>query len=97
MYSLTTILTSKQILHSIPKSGHTKKEPKLRGIAVASFLCRVYHSIINERLLAWYTPNYEQAGFRASQGCLNQIFLLTLFVGHAKENNKKLYRLREGF
>ena len=72
---------SKQILHSIPKSVHTKNEPKLRGIAVASFLCRVYDSIINERLLAWYTPNYEQAGFRAGQGCLNQIFILTLLVG----------------
>ena len=52
---------SKHILHSIPKSGHTKKDPKLRGIAVASFFCRVYDSIFNDRFLIWYKPNYEQA------------------------------------
>ena len=48
-------------------------------------------SIINEKLLAWYRPNYEQAGFRAGQGCLNQIFILSLLITHSKRNNKKLY------
>ena len=82
---------SKQILHSIRKNGHTRKYPKLRGIAVATFLCRIYDSILNEKFLSWYQPNYEQAGFRSGQGCLNQIFILVLLINHAREHIKKLY------
>ena len=59
-----------QILHAIEKSGHTTKNPKLRGIAIAPLLCRLYDIIIGERFCAWYKPNYEQAGFRPRQGCL---------------------------
>ena len=82
---------SKQILHSIPKHGHTKKNPKLRGIAVGVFLCRMYDTILNERFLSWYKPNYEQSGFRMFQGCLLVIFLLILLISYAAENGKTLY------
>ena len=44
-----------------------------------------------ENFQEMFLMGYEQAGFRAGQGCLNQIFILTLLVGHGKENNKKLY------
>ena len=71
---------SKQILHSIQK-----KYPKSRGIAVATSLCRIYDAILNERFLAWYTPTKEQGGFRAGQGCLNQIFILVLLIDYANE------------
>ena len=81
----------KQILHSIPKHGHTKQNPKLRGIAVAYFLCRVYDTILNERFLLWYKPNYEQAGFRSGQGCALQYFLLILLISYARENKNTLY------
>ena len=81
----------KQILHAIPKHGHTKQIPKLRGIAVAYFFCRVYDTIIDERFLSWYVPNYEQAGFRPEQGCCLQIFLLILLISYAAENGKQLF------
>ena len=82
---------TKQILHAIPKHGHTKKEPKLRGIAVAPFFARLYDSILNECFLLWYKPNYEQAGFRSGQGCCNQIFVLMMLIAHDKETKKNIY------
>ena len=38
-----------KILHAIEKSGHTTKNPKLRGIAIAPLLCRLYDilSLVN--------------------------------------------------
>ena len=80
-----------QILHAIEKSGHTTKNPKLRGIAIAPLLCRLYDIIIDERFCAWYKPNYEQAGFRPRQGCLLQIFMMFVLIYYSKEYNKDLY------
>ena len=80
-----------QILHAIEKSGHTTKNPKLRGIAIAPLLCRLYDIIIDERFCAWYKPNYEQAGFRPRQGCLLQIFMMFVLTYYSKEYNKDLY------
>ena len=75
----------------IPKHGHTKKELKLIGIAVAPFFARLYVSILNERFLLWYKQNYEQAGFRSGQGCCNQSFVLMKLIAHAKETKKNVY------
>ena len=80
-----------QILHAIEKSGHTTKNPKLRGIAITPLLCRLYDIIIDERFCAWYKPNYEQAGFRPRQGCLLQIFMMFVLICYSKEYNKDLY------
>ena len=80
-----------QILHSITKSGHTKVKPKLRGIAIAPLLCRVYDTIIDQRFNLWYMPNYQQAGFRPGQGCLLQIFSLVLLIIYSKEMGKNLF------
>ena len=77
---------NKQILHAI-----TYHNPDLRGIAVALLLSRVYDNIIERRFNSWYTPNYHQAGFRKGQGCLLQIFLLTLLIKFSKSNNKDLF------
>ena len=90
-YGESPVEWTKQILHSIPKHGHTKKTPKLRGIAVAIFLCRVCDTVITERFLSWYIPNYEQAGFHFGQGCLLQIFLLILLICYAADNAKTLF------
>ena len=79
---------NKQILHAITKNGHTYHNPDLREIAVAPLHCRVYDNIIERRFNSWYTPNYHQAGFRKGQGCLLQIFLLTLLIKFSKSNNK---------
>ncbi len=60
---------SKNILHSIKKDGHTPRDPKLRGIAIGSFLCRLYDIVIDRRFCTWYTPNREQAAGKKEQGC----------------------------
>ena len=80
----------KQILHALKKDGHTFKDPKLRGIAIAPFLCRLYDIIIDIRFCAWYKPNREQAGFRPGQGCLLQLFMLILLIKYSKANKKNL-------
>ena len=82
---------SKQILHSIKKDGHSPTCPKLRGIAIAPLLCRLYDIIIDIRFTSWYTPNYEQAGFRPRQGCLLQLFMLLILIQFASEKKKDLF------
>ena len=38
----------KQILNAVPKSGHSSKEPKLRGVAIAPLLARLYDIVLNQ-------------------------------------------------
>ena len=80
----------KQILHSLKKDGHTSRCPKLRGIAIAPFLCRVYDITIDIRFLTWFTPNKEQAS-RSKQGCPLQIFMLFLLIDYCDEKKKNLF------
>lgn len=80
----------KQILHSIKKDGHTSKTPKLRGIAIAPFLCRIYDIIVDVRFMSWFRPNKEQAS-QPEQGCPLQIFMLFLIISFSKEHNKDLF------
>ncbi len=82
---------SKNILHSIKKEGHTPRDPKLRGIAIGPFLCRIYDIIIDRRFCSWYTPNREQAAGKKEQGCPLQIFMLILMIDYSREKEKDLY------
>lgn len=43
--------------------------------------------ILDLRFFSWYKRR-EQAGFRPGQGCLLQIFLLLLLIGHSKKTKK---------
>ena len=79
---------NKQILHAVAKKNHTYHNSDLRGIAIAPLLCSVYDDIIESRLNSWYKPNFRQAGFRKGQGCLLQIFMLTLLIKFSYHNNK---------
>ena len=80
----------KQILHALPKPGHTVKSPKLRGISVAPVFARLYDGIMQNRFSNWYVPNREQAGFRSGQVCLLQIFVVFLLIDYAKEKKRNL-------
>ena len=80
----------KQILHSIKKEGHTSKNPKLRGIAIAPFLCRIYDILLDVRFGSWFHPNKEQAS-QPKQGCPLQIFMLFLMISYSKQKNKDLF------
>ena len=79
-----------QILHSVTKDGHTPEDPKLRGIAIAMLLCRLYDIIIDNRFAKWYHTNPEQAS-QSGQGCLLQIFLLMILIVYSKEKKKDLF------
>ena len=79
-----------QILHSIKKDGHSSKNPKLRGIAIAPFLCRLYDIILDVRFLTWFHPNKEQAS-QSKQGCPLQIFMLFLLIDYSREKKNKLF------
>ena len=80
----------KQILHSIKKDGHSPKNPKLRGIAIGPFLCRLYDIIMDNRFMTWFHPNKEQAS-QPKQGCPIQVFMLFLLIDYSKEKNKDLF------
>ena len=82
---------SKQILHSITKDGHTPMNPKLCAISIPPLLCRLYDIIIDIQFCSWYNPNLKQAGFRAKQGCLLQLFMLLLLIQFPDEKDKELY------
>ena len=82
---------SRNILHSIKKDGHTSADPKLRGIAIGLFLCRLYDIMIDERFYSWWKPNKEQAAGTKGQGCPLQIFMLLLVVDYAKQKGKDLF------
>ena len=79
----------KQVLNAIAKNGHTTKNPKLRGVAIAPLFARLYDCILDMRFREWFTPNREQAGFRAGQGCTLQLFSVVLLIYYSKKNKKK--------
>ena len=79
-----------QLLFPHPKKGHKTSDPKLRGIAIAPVLSRIYDKILNTRFCNWYVPNKEQAGFRKSQGCLLQIFSIYLLMELSKDVGEEL-------
>ena len=81
----------KQLLFPITKAGHTRKTPKLRGIAISPMLSRIYDHIINERFCRWYHPNSEQAGYRKGQGCVVQLFSLFMIIEHANNLGKDIF------
>ena len=87
----------KQLLNALPKDDHTINTPKLRGIAIAPTLARLYDCILDARFQKWYTPNREHAGFRPEQGCLFQIFILDLSIHHAKEKKVEPHNRLYGF
>ena len=82
---------SKQILHSMKKDGHTPGNPKLRGIAIGLFLCRIYDIMIDNRFCSWYTPNKEQAAGKLEQGCPLQVFMMFVVIDYSREHEKDLY------
>ena len=77
-------------MSALPEDAHTIKTLKLRGIAIAPNLARLYGCILDARFQKLYTPNREQAGFRPGQGCLFQIFIRVLSIHHAKEKTLNL-------
>ena len=81
----------KQILHAIPKDGHSRKDPEVRGIAIPPLFCKIYDAIIAQRFAKWFTPNKEHAAFRKGQGCLLPLFSIRLLFNHAKIHKETIF------
>ena len=89
--SIYPVEWTKQLLRPEEKKGHTLKAPKLRGVAITQLLPTLYDIILYNRFNLWYIPNFEQAGFRASMGCLLQIFAIYIVMEYLKSLGKTLY------
>ena len=78
------------------KTWSYKERTQIKMYCSGTILSRLYDSVLNERFLLWYKPNYEQAGFRSEQGCCNQIFVLMMLIAHAKKNKEKTLGMLPG-
>ena len=62
-----------------------------RGISVMCAFAKLYDKILNSRLIAWYTPNVEQAGAQRGRGCIEQISTLRLLIDIARSKKRTMY------
>ena len=73
------------------KKGSMTDAANYRGISILIALCKVYDSILNQRFIKWYKPEYEQAGCQVGRGCIEQILTLRLLIDSAKKKGRVLY------
>jgi hypothetical protein len=81
---------TKQLLRPETKKGHTKKNPKMRGLAISQLLPTLYDIMLFNRFNQWYCPNAEQAS-APKQGCILQIFSIYVMMEYLKSIGKTLY------
>ena len=82
---------SKAKLSMLFKKGNSLVTGNYRGISVIDSICKLYDYIINNRLMAWYTPQREQAGGQAKRCCIEHILTLRLWISFCKRKRKKLF------
>ena len=82
---------SKAKLSMLFKKGNSLLTGNYRGISVIDSICKLYDYIINNRLMAWYTPQREQAGGQKERSCIEHIFTLRLWINFCKRKRKKLF------
>lgn len=80
-------------LVSIFKGGISSVCNNYRGIAVSSYMFKLFDSVLYNRLTLWYKPRREQAGCQKNRGCLEQILTLRLIIDYCKKRKRKLYLL----
>jgi hypothetical protein len=80
-------------LVSIFKSGSRSVCNNYRGIAVASYMFKLFDIMLYNHLSQWYRPCREQAGCQKGRGCLEQILTLRLIIDFCKKRKYKLFLL----
>jgi hypothetical protein len=80
-------------LINIFKSGQRQACTNYRGIAISSYMFKLFDVIIHNRLTLWYRPCREQAGCQKNRGCQEQILTLRLIMDYSKTKKCKLYLL----
>ena len=87
----------KAIISPIPKSS--LKDPfvqlNYRGISLLSCICKLYSSVINNRLSSYCDCNKlieeEQNGFRPSRSCLDHVFVLSSVIRNRQSDNMSTF------
>jgi len=67
------------VIFPIFKDGDPRETLNYRGITLLSIVGKVYSQVLNNRLISWCEKNFklaEQAGFRPTRGCPDQLFSL---------------------
>ena len=73
------------------KKGNSMLTGNYRGISVIDSICKLYDYVINNRLIAWYTPPREQAGGQAKRCCVELVLTLRLWITYCKHKRIKLF------
>ena len=88
---------NKGIIHPIPKSASNDPRNPLnyRGITLISIPCKIYCSVLNNRLSKWMEEHSilvdEQNGFRRNRSCLDHLYVLHNVINYQKSNKKSAY------
>ena len=84
------------IITPIPKDGKDCRVPlNNRGICIASCVCKLYASVLNNRLARWTEINKKicdhQNGFRKDRSCQDQLHTLTSVIEVRKKLGKDTF------
>ena len=82
---------SKAKLSMLFKKGNSLLTGNYRGISIIDSICKLYDYIINNRLMAWYSPQREQAGGQNKRCCIEHVLTLRLWIDFCKRKRKKLF------
>ena len=86
---------SSAVIVPVFKKGDRAEPNNYRGISLISCLCKLFTSIINERLLNWSKENDiitdAQFGFRAKMGTSEAIFALHSVIHKTLSSKRRLY------
>ena len=78
-------------LKMLHKKGPRDNCDNYRGISIMGVCAKVYDYVINNRLMAWFTPYREQAGALPGRSCIEHILSLRLLITYCKRKRLKLY------
>lgn len=87
----------KSIIKPIPKCPNADPRVPMnyRGISLLSCVCKLYSSILNERLVFYLEScnlsAEEQNGFRRKRACIDHIYSLTTIVNARKQEGKSTF------
>ena len=86
---------SKSVIVPILKKGDVSDPNNYRGISLVSCFCKLFTSILNQRLLLWSNSNDvitdAQFGFQPKRGTAEAIFSLSSIIDMTLRKKKKLY------
>jgi len=84
-----------EIIKKVPKKGDLSQCRNWRGVALLAVISKIFNNIILERIKISLEmgPRKEQAGFRHSRSCIDQLSTLRVIIEHSVEFQSPLYML----